>query len=502
MAKDEMDVVSVVLSTLADKVGRDRMQLWLRDGEALRIEGGTLLVRAADQFTLDRIRRHLREPLLAAAEAALGERLNIEFRVDPELKRGEAAAGKSSRRVAHDPNQRTFNFGGEEEVSTSNVPNSNTVRPAESATPTASRPSAVPEVENKLFATRRFARLETFVVSEASRLAHAAAMRIATQPGRITPLYLHGPTGCGKTHLAEGVWCSLRKITGKTCVFLAAEQFTTLFLDSLRGQGMPNFRRKIRDADLLVIDDIQFLNGKPATLRELLSTLDFFIRERKQLVITGDRVPHELPGLGPEIAARLSEGLVADLPSLDVATRRGVLVQMVSQQHRKLSDEVLDFLAASLPGDGRRLQGALNRLEAMQEAMATTNPSSRQVTVSFAREALKDLIKGNQKMVRLIDIDKAVCEVFGIATQGLHTNGKSKSVTQPRMLAMWLARKYTRAGLSEISNHFGLRSHSTVVAAQKKVVTWLEQQTPLGLLQEECAAAEAIRRVELVLRAV
>jgi chromosomal replication initiator protein len=307
---------------------------------------------------------------------------------------------------------------------------------------------------------------------------------------------MHGPTGCGKTHLAEGIWSATRRTPGKQCVFLAAEQFTTHFLEALHGQGLPALRRKLREIDLLVIDDIQFLHGKKATLQELLNTVEHFAREQKQLVLTADRAPGDVPGLGAELVARLSCGLVADLTPLEESVRRGVLEQLLAQRGRSLPTEVLDLLARELPGDGRQLQGALNRLEAMHEA------TGRTVTPAFTREALKDLLRAQQKMLRLIDIEQAVCEVFGISAKSLKTEAKARSVTQPRMLAMWLARKHTRAGLTEISQHFGLKSHSTVVAAQKKVSGWMESQAAVGTLQGNCDVQEAVRRVETVLRAV
>lgn len=470
-----------------DKVGQERMDLWLRGGEALRLQDGALVVVAADEFTLDRIRRNLRDDLLVAAEKALGHRPALSFQVDDALRRGCDNRALRKRRTV-DVNQRWLDFGDEQQAAGVAVlaPPAHSLQMGQCG---AARES------NGRSAARRFARLESFVVSDANRFAYAAAQRAVAKPGDVSPLYLHGPTGCGKTHLAEGIWSALRR-ADKHCIYLAAEQFTTQFLESLRGQGLPSFRRKLRDVDLLVIDDVQFLHGKRATIQELLSTVEHFARERKQLVLGADRPASELPSFGPELTARLSSGLTADLAELDQAARRGVLQSLLAQRGRRLPEDVVELLAAELPGDGRRLQGALNRLDAMQEA------TGRSLTVGFAREALKDLLRPVNKLVRLIDIDKVVCDLFGLAPKSLQSEAKARSITTPRTLAMYLARKHTGAGLSEISEHFGLKSHSVVVAAQKKVGSWRQQQTLLGLNGGACGVEEALRRVESALRVV
>lgn len=492
MARDEKEVVSLLRQAVADKVGQERMELWLRDGEALRVEEGVLVVSASDEFSLDRIRRSFREELAAAGQQVLGERSQVTFRVDNALKRGSRTAPRKRAATHTSPNQRVFDFNEEDDAP--HVTHSHCA--AQEPSPVMCAAEVSP-AEPRTHGPRRFAKLESFVVSEGNRYAHAAALKVVRQPGQASPLYLHGPNGCGKTHLAEGVWCAMRRLpNSKQCLFLAAEQFTTMFLEGLHGQGLPSFRRKIREVDLLVIDDIQFLHGKRATLQELLNTVEHFARERKQLVLVADRPPGELPGLGPELVGRLSSGLVADLSALDESARRGVLEQQLAARGQRLPEDVLELLARELPGDGRRLQGALNRLEAMHEA------TGQAVTASFAREALKDLIRSSRKLIRLIDIDQAVCEVFGLPAKSLHTEAKARAITKPRMLAMWLARKYTRAGLSEISEHFGLRSHSTVISAQKKVTTWMQEQKPLSLGGDDCNVEEALRRVEASLKAM
>ena len=277
-------------------------------------------------------------------------------------------------------------------------------------------------------------------------------------------------------------------------VYLTAEQFTTLFLEALNGGGLPNFRRKYRGVDLLLIDDIQFFAGKKATLVELLHTIDTLQRAGKQIVLTADRPPVQLDRLGPEVIARLTAGLVCPIEPADFATRRGIVAQLATRLDVDIPDEVQVLVATHLTGNARELAGALHRLQ------ATSLAHERPVTRTMAETALSDLIANASRLVQLPDIQRAVCAVFGVTPEGLRSPRRTQSISHPRMLAMWLARKHTRSGLSEIGEFFGRRSHSTVVSASKKVERWVSEQTSVALAENACDVEEAIRRVEETLR--
>jgi chromosomal replication initiator protein len=342
---------------------------------------------------------------------------------------------------------------------------------------------------------RRFAALESFVVGDGNRLALTAAESVVKRPGAVTPLLLYGPTGCGKTHLLEGVWTGIRRRShSRRVVLLSAEQFTTYFVEALRGSGLPSFRRKYRDAELLLIDDVQFLVGKRATIVELQHTIDAFVRAGRQLVLTADRPPAELAGLGPEITTRLSGGLVCGIEPLDQPTRLGVLRQLAARSARPIPDDTLLLLAERLNGDARTLSGAINRLTAASEAL------QQPITGALAQQALADIFRSTHRVVRMSDVEQVVCELFGVPPETLQSPGKSRVASQPRMLAMWLARKHTRAAFSEIGQHFGRRSHSTVISAEKKVNHWRASGAELQLAHGTCAVDDAIRRLELRLQ--
>ena len=325
---------------------------------------------------------------------------------------------------------------------------------------------------------RRFASLDTFVAGETNRLAIASAEMVVRQPGQLTPLMFHGPTSVGKTHLLEGIWTAARKSHQRlTAVYLSAEQFTSHFLEALRGSGLPSFRRKYRGVGLLILDDLQFFVGKRATQIELLHTVDTFLREGRQLVFAADRSPAELAELGPELTTRLTSGLVCRIEPADHATRLGIVGQMARRMKLDVPPEVRQFIASRLTSHARELSGALCRLQATSESLG------RPISLAMAEEALGDLIRHSGRAVRLADIEKAVCEVFGLEPASLQSDAKEKRVSHPRMLAMWLARKHTRAALSEIGHYFGRRSHSTVISAQKRVDVWMAAGQPLDLAE-------------------
>jgi chromosomal replication initiator protein len=340
---------------------------------------------------------------------------------------------------------------------------------------------------------RRFATLDTLVPGECNRLALHAARMVLEGPGKISPLLVHGPTAIGKTHLLEGIYTEVRRGRGHA-VYLSAEQFTNAFLEALRGSGLPSFRRKYRGVQWLLLDDVQFFCGKKATISELLHTIDTALREGRQLVLAADRPPQELPGLGEELITRLQSGLTCAMQPPDQPVRLGIVRAMARELDFAPPETVAEFIAASLTAHARELAGALKLLK------VTCHARGCPPTLTLARETLADMIRVSSPAVGLAEIEQAVCSVFGLESRKLQAADGSRGVNQPRMLAMWLARKYTRAALSEIGRYFGRRSHSTVISAQKRVDGWVDRGQSLRVSDHEWPAAEAIRRVEARLR--
>jgi chromosomal replication initiator protein len=449
---------------LADRVGQKRFELWFGDRIRLELHNGTLTIGVPNQFFQDWLRNKFRLHIEQACLAALGRCPSVEFRVDATLPQPEGAAEGS-------------------------------VAPQrQAALPTSSSP---PQADSQSGPGRRpFANLDSFVTGRSNQLARTAAQLVAEQPGELSPLLIYGPTSIGKTHLLQGIWTAVKKShRGITAVYLTAEQFTTGFLEALRGSGLPAFRQKYRGVGLLIVDDIQFLSGKHHTQVELLNTMDTLLRNGRQMVCSADRSPAELSELGLELTTRLQGGMVCRIEPPDYETRLGIAAQIARRMELRVPEEVLQFIAARLTKHARELSGALCRLQAASRAW------NQPITLAMAEETLGELIRNSNRPVRLPDIEKAVCTTFGLDPASLQSSRKAKRVSHPRMLAMWLARKYTRAALSEIGEFFGRRSHSTVISAQRRVDGWLSNGTTVELADHVWNVDDAIRQVERYLQA-
>jgi chromosomal replication initiator protein len=468
VTKDDKEIVSALRAAIAGKVGQKRYDLWFGMATRLNYDGHVLRIGAPNQFFMDWIRANFRRHIEDACHEVVGNRSSIEFQLD-------AASTESDREMIGLADSSGSKQGVQPGLRVAS-PREEPARPPES--------HAAPS-------RRRFASLESFVAGDANRLVIASAEMAVRRPGQLTPLMFYGPTGVGKTHLLEGVWTAARKSNGRmTTIYLSAEQFTSQFLEALRGSGLPSFRRKYRGVGVLVLDDLQFFVGKRATQVELLHTIDTFLQEGRQLVFAADRSPADLPELGPELVTRLTSGLVCRIEPPDYVTRLGILAQMAKRMEVRLPADVQQFIASRLTSHARELSGALCRL------LATSQSLAQPISLGMAEQALADLIAHSGRAVRLPDIEKAVCEVFGLEPASLQSDVKGKRVSHPRMLAMWLARKHTRAALSEIGHFFGRRSHSTVVSAQKRVDGWMTSGQQLDLAEHHWPVDDAIRQVE------
>ena len=246
---------------------------------------------------------------------------------------------------------------------------------------------------------------------------------------------------------------------------------------------------------MLVVEDVHFLGGKRATISELVHTIDAVTKAGGQLAFSSQLAPADLGDLGDELVNRFCAGLVIQIRAADRPTREAMVRQFADRKQLCLSDEVIKTIAERVLDDVRKLQGAINQLSAVKHAFGS------EITTETVDDALKPYFSCAPKGLTLKDIEKAVCAEFGVEPRNLKSESRAQRVTGPRMLAMFLARKYTRAALSEIGEHFGRRSHSSVVAAHKKMQRLLQEGSAVAMADSQCSVDEAVRRVELRLRA-
>lgn len=482
MDNNSDDRISAVRTILAEKLGGPRFELWFATAR-FALADESLSIKVANQFTREFLRLNFLDPIRQAFAEACAGLTKIDIQVD-----SSKSADRNPSDSSSPSNGKRPNSSGDHSASNATTSNSS------ASSSSASSNTVANTVANKT-ARRRFANLDAFVTGDGNRLAATSARMIAEQPDSFSSLFVHGPSGVGKTHLLEGIWTAAKLADRQMrTVFLSAEQFTTYFVEALRGSGLPNFRRKYRGVGLLIIDDLQFFAGKRATLVELLHTIDTLLRDGKRLVFASDRSPAELKSFGPELATRLGGGMVCRIEMPDYQTRLGIVRQMAAQRRGDFPETVLTLIARRLNSSSRELSGALNRLVATSQALG--QPISR----SLAEAALAEMFQDSGRPVRLADVERAICDVFGLEPDSLQSAAKAKAISHPRMLAMWLARKHTPAALSEIGRFFGGRSHSTVVSAQKKVDRWVADKNAVQLSDQAWQVEEAIRRLEENLR--
>ncbi len=348
--------------------------------------------------------------------------------------------------------------------------------------------SPAPSREND---RRKVLTFADFAVGPCNQLAFATAAEVARHPGQLSPLFLSGPTSVGKTHLLQAITEEARRWHPQLwVVYLSADDFVTAYVGALRNGGLPSWRSKFRHVDLLAVDDIQVLIGKRWVQRELLLTIDALLRDGKQVVLACDRPPEELSDFGEDLLARIKSGLSCTLDWPDCQTRRMVVDRLCQRLSFPMAEEVRDFVAFHIAGHARDLLGAIRRLQA---AAITCGSLPDRAT---AEKVLEDLVRVRHRPVRLKDICEAVCDVFGIEAEKLVGPSRSQPVVQPRLVAMWLARKLTRSGLSEISRFFGRKSHSAVLAAHRTVERWLAEDRTLRVGDRHLSVNDVIRHVE------
>lgn len=317
---------------------------------------------------------------------------------------------------------------------------------------------------------------DTFVVGNSNRFAHAASLAVAEAPAKsYNPLFIYGGVGLGKTHLMQAIGHYILDHAPMTkVVYVSSEKFTNELINAIRDDKTVKFRNKYRNMDILLIDDIQFLAGKERTQEEFFHTFNALYEANKQIIISSDRPPKEIPTLEDRLRSRFEWGLITDIQPPDLETRIAILRKKAKLENLHISNEVMTYIADQIPSNIRELEGALIRV------MAYSSITHTPITLELASEALKDILPAQRPKTISIDlIQKQVAEYYKLRLDDFKTKRRTRIISFPRQIAMYLCRELTDCSLPKIGEEFGGRDHTTVMHAHEKISTALRDDTLL-----------------------
>jgi chromosomal replication initiator protein len=451
-----------------------QQRAWMRVTRPIGLLDGTALLAAPSDFAKDAIERALREPISAALSRRLGRQISLAVKVDhplpvppqlpPQFTAPSTAVSDHSSLRSVPPNGNAVGVAtgpGEHNEETA-------LATVHEIWPPFAGPAAVAPTRSSSSQTRLNEKytFDTFVIGASNRFAHAAAVAVAEAPARAyNPLFVWGESGLGKTHLLHAVGhYAQRLFPGMRVRYVSTEEFTNDFINSLRDDRKVAFQRRYRDVDVLLVDDIQFLEGKEGTQEEFFHTFNTLHNANKQIVISSDRPPKGLGTLEDRLRTRFEWGLITDIQPPELETRIAILRKKAAGDRLAAPDEVLEFIAARIERNIRELEGALIRVTAF--ASLNRQPVDNQL----AEIVLRDLIPDDQAHeIGAPNIMAVTAEFFGLTIEDLCGPGKTKHVAQARQIAMYLCRELTDLSLPRIGQTFGGRDHTTVMHADRKI---------------------------------
>ena len=459
--------VGRILQQLQSALNERRNRNWF-DGKSARIDwrNAALVVYASSPILLGWLQKTYHELLWEIAREVGGLDAVVRYEVDSSLKPA-APVRESNGTLA--PPVRTV------------------TRALAPGAPPPSRPRAAKPFD-----------LQRFVRGPSNELAATAVQTLIDFPDSCpNPMYIHGAVGCGKTHLLEGLREGLgRRHSNLQILALTSEEFTNLFTQALDARSLPSFRQKFRNVDVLLVDDVDFFDGKRVVQEEFLHTIKHMLNHGRRVVVTADRHPRLLSRTSDELLSLYQSGLVCRLEAPDAATRLNIVKQLAERMKLNATSDALEFVAERFTRNVRELEGAVHFLTTWQ------NVNTGRVTVSVARDALSALVRDCMKIVRLTDVENAVCNLFGLPADELRSAKRQRTVSEPRMLAMFLARRLTQAAYTEIGSHFGGRNHSTVMSAERKINDLMKSKASVRIAAQDWPVSELIAQLEQQLKAV
>lgn len=426
-----------VLAEMEKTLSKPSFETWLKTTKLVALQDDTIIVEVPNEFTRDWLKNHYRKPLTSALEKISDCQYYIHF-VTPQ------------------------NIVPKKEFS---------VRPVIQKTEN--------NIDEALSVTCKWLNPKytfgSFVIGSGNRLAHAASLAVAEAPSKAyNPLFIYGGVGLGKTHLMHAVGhYVISHNTSEKVNYLSSEKFTNQFINAIRDNKTEEFRNKYRNVDVLLIDDIQFLAGKEQTQEEFFHTFNALHENSKQIVISSDRPPKEIPTLEDRLRSRFEWGLITDIQAPDLETRIAILRKKSSQEGMLLTDDVLLFIAQKIENNIRELEGALIRI------IAFASLEDRKIDLPLAEEALKDFLTPQQKNLNSEQIISVTASYFKITAKDIKSQRRTQNISLPRQIAMYLCRELTDLSLPKIGEEFGGKDHTTVIHAHRKISSHLTKDNTL-----------------------
>jgi chromosomal replication initiator protein len=428
------DLWSKVIDSLKERIGQQNFDIWIKPIHFLSMEGENVELEVPNRFFKEWIHEHYSPHIRDALSFFTQKPCHLQFRIRNEKM-------------------------DEKDFISPSLQNQNT-----------KAPHTFQPIFNPKYT------FDHFVVGASNQFANAACLAVANLPAKnYNPLFIYGGVGLGKTHLLHAIENHIIQHhilpeVKKIC-YLSSEEFTNELINSLRYEKMDEFRNKFRRMDILLIDDIQFIAGKERTQAEFFHTFNSLYEARKQIVVTSDKFPKDIPNFEERLRSRFEWGLIADIQPPDIETKVAILKKKAEIEKISLPNDVAFFLASQIDSNIRVLEGSLIRIGAF--ASLTKTP----VDIQLAKEALKNIIKPKEELISIDVIQKVISQFFNIKISDLKVKRKTKGYVVPRQIAMYLCRKLTNASLLEIGEKFGGKDHSTVLHSIKKVEEKIEKET-------------------------
>jgi chromosomal replication initiator protein len=465
---------------------------WLKDARLLANEEDEYVIGVRNDYAKDWLENRLHDTILRTLSAILRKKAMIRFVVwSDELIAPPAQVGRPGQKAQSPGSSTLMPPSSSPEKTGTSMKNSRVGSPRigvqsglRSATTAANNHFAQPHMpanENGGTLNNRFT-FASFVVGSSNRLAHAAALSVAENPGQTyNPLFIYGGVGLGKTHLLNAIGHKCRS-DGYEVLYISSETFTNDLVQSIRNKTMAEFREHYRTTDVLMIDDIQFIAGKEGTQEELFHTFNELHSQGKQVVISSDRIPRAMATLEERLQSRFEWGLMADIQLPDIETRKAILQSKAYDLHVEVPDEVTELIAHRVRRNIRELEGALNKV------MAYAQLSGRPVDMDIVEMALAELVSQPDK-VTVDQVVTAVCRFYHVSEEALSSSSRSRTISYPRQIAMYLARTETDASLPQIGTRLGNRDHTTILYGYEKIAKEVERDSSIRRDTMEIKAA-------------